>query len=77
MYSLVGRVVIPGTEHEAFGWTLSGLLAGVAAGSAVAGAVIGPLGIHGPFMLAVSAAGLAAVGATRFRGRYPVSVAVG
>jgi MFS family permease len=76
VYSLVGQVVIPGTEHEAFGWILSGLLAGLAAGSAVAGAVIGPLGVHGPFVLAVVAAGLAAVGATRFRGRFAVKVAV-
>ncbi len=28
VYSLVGRIVIPGTEHEAFGWILSGLLSG-------------------------------------------------
>jgi MFS family permease len=77
VYSLVGRVVIPGTEHEAFGWTLSGLLSGVAAGSAVAGAVIGPLGVHGPFLLAVLATVLAAAGATRFRGRFTVQVAVG
>ncbi len=76
VYSLVGRVVIPGTEHEAFGWTLSGLLGGVAAGSAVAGAVIGPLGIHGPFLLAVFAAALGAAGAGRFRGRFAVQVAV-
>jgi hypothetical protein len=77
VYSLVGRVVIPGTEHEAFGWTLSGLLGGVAAGSAVAGAVIGPLGVHGPFLLAVCAAALGAAGATRFRGRFAVQFAVG
>ena len=76
VYSLVGRLVIPGTEHEAFGWTLSGLLAGLAAGSAAAGAVIGPLGVRAPFAIAVVAAGLAAVGATRFRGRFAVKVAV-
>jgi MFS family permease len=76
VYSLVGRMMIPGTEHEAFGWTLSGLLSGVAAGSAVAGAVIGPLGAQGPFLLAVVAAGLGAVGATHFRGRFAVQVAV-
>lgn len=76
VYSLVGRVVIPGTEHEAFGWTLSGLLAGVAGGSALSGAVIGPLGVHGPFLLAVFAAALAAAGAVRFRGRFGLEVAV-
>lgn len=77
LYSLVGHVVIPGSEHEAFGWTVSGLVAGVAAGSAVAGAAIGPLGVHGPFVLAELAAALAALGATRFRGRFGVEVALG
>jgi predicted MFS family arabinose efflux permease len=76
VYSVVGRVVIPGSEHEAFGWTLSGLIGGIAAGSALAGAVIGPLGVRGPFVLAVGAAGLAAAGAVRFRGRFAVEVAV-
>jgi MFS family permease len=76
VYSVVGRVVIPGSEHEAFGWTLSGLIGGIAAGSALAGAVIGPLGVRGPFLLAVGAAALAAVGAVRFRGRFGVDVAV-
>ena len=28
VYALVGHIVIPGSEHEAFGWTLSGLIAG-------------------------------------------------
>jgi MFS family permease len=76
VYSLVGRVVIPGSEHEAFGWTLSGLIGGIAAGSALAGAVIGPLGVRGPFVLAVAAAALSAAGAVRFRGRFAVEVAV-
>jgi MFS family permease len=76
VYSVVGRVVIPGSEHEAFGWTLSGLVAGIAAGSALAGAVIGPLGVRGPFLLAVSAAALAAGGAVRFRGRFGTEIAV-
>ncbi len=76
VYSLVGHVVIPGSEHEAFGWTLSGLVAGVAAGSALAGAVIGPLGVRGPFMLAVGAAALAAAGAVRFRGRFGAEIAL-
>ncbi len=76
VYSLVGHVVIPGSEHEAFGWTLSGLIAGVAGGSALAGAVIGPLGVRGPFMLAVGAAALAVGGAVRFRGRFGAAVAI-
>jgi MFS family permease len=76
VYSVVGHVVIPGSEHEAFGWTLSGLVAGIAGGSALAGAVIGPLGVRGPFMLAVAAAALAATGAVRFRGRFGAEVAV-
>lgn len=76
VYSLVGHVVIPGSEHEAFGWMLSGLIAGVAAGSALAGAVIGPLGVRGPFLLAVGAAALAAAGAVRFRGRFGGEVAI-
>ena len=70
MNSLVGHVVIPGSEHEAFGWTLSGLVAGVAGGSALAGFLIAPAGVHAPFGLALAAAGLAAVGAVRFRGRF-------
>jgi MFS family permease len=76
VYSLVGHVVIPGSEHEAFGWTLSGLIAGIAAGSALAGVVIGPLGVRGPFLLAVGAAALSVVGAARFRGRFGGEVAI-
>lgn len=76
VYSLVGHVVIPGSEHEAFGWMLSGLIAGVALGSALGGAVIGSFGVRGPFVLAVVAAGLAAAGAIRFRGRFGREVAV-
>lgn len=75
-YSLVGHIVIPGTEHEAFGWTLSGLVAGVAAGSALGGAVIGPFGVKAPFALAFGVAALAAVAALRFRGRFGTQVAL-
>jgi MFS family permease len=75
MNSLVGHVVIRGSEHEAFGWTLSGLVAGVAAGSALAGALIAPVGVHAPFELALAAAGLAALGALRFRGRFSAELA--
>jgi MFS family permease len=74
VYSVVGRVIIPGSEHEAFGWMLSALIGGIAAGSALAGAVIGPLGVRGPFLLAVGAAALAAANAVRFRGRFAVEV---
>jgi MFS family permease len=76
VYSLVGHIVIPGTEHEAFGWMISGLIGGLAGGSALAGAVIGPLGVRGPFVLAVGAAALACAGAVRFRGRFGAEVAV-
>jgi MFS family permease len=76
VYSVVGRVVIPGSEHEAFSWTLSGLVGGIAAGSALAGGVIGSLGVRGPFLLAVVAAALAALGAVRFRGRFGAEIAV-
>lgn len=76
VYSLVGHVVIPGSEHEAFGWTLSGLIAGIAAGSALAGVVIGPLGVRGPFVLAVAAAAFSVLGAVRFRGRFGREVAI-
>ena len=76
VYSLIGHVVIPGSEHEAFGWMLSGLISGVAAGSALGGVVIGSLGVRGPFLLAVGAAALAAAGAVRFRGRFGAEVAI-
>ena len=75
-YSMVGHVVIPGSEHEAFGWTLSGLIAGAAAGSALAGAVIGPFGVKAPFVLACVVSALAALAATRFRGRFGAEVAI-
>lgn len=76
VYSLIGHVVIRGSEHEAFGWMLSGLISGVAAGSALGGVVIGSLGVRGPFLLAVGAAALAAAGAVRFRGRFGAEVAI-
>jgi predicted MFS family arabinose efflux permease len=69
-YSLVGRVVTPGTEHEAFSWMLSGLIGGIAAGSGLGGAVIGPIGIKAPFALATLISLLAVAAATRFRGRF-------
>jgi hypothetical protein len=73
-YSLVGRVITPGTEHEAFSWMLSGLVGGVAAGSALGGAVIGPIGVKAPFVLASCVALLAVASAMRFRGRFAPDV---
>ncbi|HEX3803692.1 MAG TPA: MFS transporter [Solirubrobacteraceae bacterium] len=75
-YSLVGRVVIPGTEHEAFSWTLSGLIGGVAGGSALSGILIGQVGVKAPFILASAVACLAAIGASRFRGRFGAQIAI-
>jgi MFS family permease len=74
--SLVGHVVLPGTEHEAFSWTFSGLVGGVAAGSALGGVVIGPFGVKAPFIIACGAAFLAATAASRFRGRFSARVAI-
>jgi len=68
--SLVGQVVRPGTEHEAFSWTLSGLIGGVAAGSALSGIVVGAIGVKAPFVMACGVACLAAIAASRFRGRF-------
>jgi MFS family permease len=70
--SLVGQVVRPGTEHEAFSWTLSGLIGGVAAGSALGGIVVGTIGVKAPFVIACGVACLAAVAASRFRGRFGI-----
>ena len=75
-YSLVGHVVIAGSEHEAFSWVLSGLIAGLAGGSALGGAVIAPFGVKAPFELACAVAALAAMGALRFRGRFGAQVAL-
>ena len=75
LYSLVGHVVIPNSEHEAFSWVLSALVIGIAAGSAGAGVLISSLGIHGPFLLALIAAACAAAGSVRFAG-MPFGVSV-
>ncbi len=75
-YLLVGQVVVPGTEHEAFSWILSGLIAGLAAGSALGGVVVGPLGVHAPFVISFLAAACAAAAAVRFRGRFVTRVAL-
>lgn len=75
-YLLVGQVVLPGTEHEAFSWLLSGLIGGLAAGSALGGVVIGALGVRAPFVIGCVAAALAAASATRFRGRFSAGIAL-
>ena len=64
-YALVGRVVTPGVETEAFTWVSSALIAGLAAGSALGGAAIAAAGVGGPFVLGVMAMGLAAISALR------------
>ncbi len=69
-YVLVGEVVVPGTEHEAFSWMLSGLIGGLAVGAAIGGAVVSPLGVRAPFVIACLAAACAAAAAARFRGRF-------
>jgi MFS family permease len=64
-YALVGRVVAPGSETEAFGWVAGALISGIAAGSAAGGAVIGTVGVGGPFELACLATAMAALLALR------------
>jgi MFS family permease len=64
-YALIGRVVTPGIETEAFTWVAAALIAGVAAGSAIGGAAIGAAGVSGPFLIASAAAGVAALWAVR------------
>ncbi len=75
-YVLVGEVVVPGTEHEAFSWLLSGLIGGLAVGAAVGGVVVSSLGVRAPFVIACLAAGCAAMAAQRFRGRFATQVAL-
>ena len=70
-YSVAGRVILPGTEHEAFSWILSALIAGAAAGSSLSGIAIGSIGVRGPFLLACAAAAAGALSSLRFRGRFP------
>ncbi len=74
-YSLVARIVLPGTEHEAFSWVLSAVVAGIAIGSAPGGALITPVGIMAPFALSCLVAALGAVAALRFRGRFATAEA--
>jgi MFS family permease len=67
LYALVGRVVSPGGETEAFTWAASALIVGLSIGSALAGAAITAAGVSGPFILACAASGLTALLALRTR----------
>jgi MFS family permease len=69
LYALVGRVVSPGSETEAFTWAASALIVGLAIGSALAGGAIDVVGVSGPFVLSCAASGLTAVLALRTRER--------
>jgi MFS family permease len=69
LYALVGRVVSPGSETEAFTWAASALIVGLAIGSALAGGAIDVAGVSGPFVLSCTASGLTALLALRTRER--------
>jgi MFS family permease len=68
-YALIGRVVTPGSETEAFTWVAAALVAGLALGSALGGAAIGSLGFSAPFVISCLATGLAALLAVTMRAR--------
>jgi MFS family permease len=74
LYALVGRIVSPGVETEAFTWAASSLIVGLAMGSALGGAAIDAAGVSGPFVLSCGAAGVTALLALRARER-PTPVA--
>jgi len=61
LYSLVGRVAVPGTTTEAFTWLGSGLFAGLAAGGAVGGMLISSSGVPAAFIAAGAFAVVAAL----------------
>jgi MFS family permease len=69
LYALVGRVVSPGAETEAFTWAASALIVGIAIGSALAGGAIDTAGVSGPFVLSCLASGVTALLALRTRER--------
>ena len=71
-YALVGRVVKPGAETEAFTWVSAALVGGLALGSAVGGAAIAAAGESAPFVFSCCATAVAAVIALRTR--EPASV---
>jgi MFS family permease len=69
LYALVGRVVSPGSETEAFTWAASALIVGLSIGSALAGGAIDIVGVSGPFVLSCAASGMTALLALRTRER--------
>lgn len=69
LYTLVGRVVSPGTETEASTWAATALIVGLAIGSALAGGAIDIAGVIGPFVLSCAGWGLTALLALRTRER--------
>ena len=73
LYALVGRIVSPGSETEAFTWAASALIVGLSIGSALAGAAIDVAGVSGPFVLSCAASGLTALLALRTRERATVA----
>jgi MFS family permease len=60
-YALVGRLVTPGSETEAFTWISAALIGGLAAGSAIGGVVVGPVGIGAPFVISCAMSLIAAL----------------
>jgi MFS family permease len=69
LYALVGRVVTPGIETEAFTWAASALIVGLSVGSAIGGVAIGAVGVSGPFVVACVASVMASLLGVRARGR--------
>jgi MFS family permease len=67
LYALVGRVVSPGSETEAFTWAASALIVGLGIGSALGGGAIDAAGVSGPFVLSCVASGLTGLLALRTR----------
>jgi MFS family permease len=68
-YALVGRIVTPGNETEAFTWVTSALVGGLAAGSVAGGVAIGAGGVGAPFALSCLAMMLGAALAVTIRTR--------
>jgi MFS family permease len=59
-YALIGQLVTPGSETEAFTWFSGALVTGIGAGTALGGAIIRPGGVGAPFVLSCLAGVLAA-----------------
>lgn len=74
LYALLGRVVKPGAETEAFTWAASALILGIALGSALAGTAIDVGGVAGPFVLGCAASGVGSLLAVRARSRVQAFV---